>query len=65
MRKELWNFYLIFFHGYSYPFWCLAMASSSAFLYQLTVLISKWRVYTSHQMRVSGHFLLFSFYLVL
>jgi hypothetical protein len=19
MRKELWNFYLIFFHGYSYP----------------------------------------------
>lgn len=65
MRKELWNFYLIFFHGYSYPFWCLAMASSSAFLYLLTVLISKWRVYTSHQLRVSGHFLLFSFYLVL
>jgi hypothetical protein len=49
MRKELWNFYLIFFHGYSYPSWCLAMASSLVYLYRPTVQILKWQVCTLRQ----------------
>lgn len=64
MRKELWNFYLIYFHGYFYPSSCRPMVSWSVFLFQHLAQIWKWRVCILHQPQANGHYSPFSFYLV-